>query len=72
VTFCRSLNIPARYCTGYISGIGLPPPHSPGDFAAWMEVFLDGQWHTFDPRNNDPRNRQNPDCPRPRRGQRAC
>jgi transglutaminase-like putative cysteine protease len=55
VTFCRCLNIPARYCTGYISDIGLPPPHSPGDFAAWMEVFLDGQWHTFDPRNNDPR-----------------
>ena len=55
VTFCRCLNIPARYCTGYISDIGLPPPHAPGDFAAWIEVFLDGQWHTFDPRNNDPR-----------------
>jgi transglutaminase-like putative cysteine protease len=55
VTFCRCMNIPARYCTGYISDIGLPLPHAPGDFAAWMEVFLDGQWHTFDPRNNDPR-----------------
>ena len=55
LAFCRSLNIPARYCTGYISDIGLPPPHAPQDFAAWIEVFLGGQWHTFDPRNNDPR-----------------
>jgi transglutaminase-like putative cysteine protease len=55
IAFCRCLNIPARYCTGYISDIGLPPPYAPGDFAAWMEVFLGGQWHLFDPRNNDPR-----------------
>lgn len=55
ITFCRSLNIPARYCTGYISDVGLPPPHAPQDFAAWMEVYLDGRWHVFDPRNNDPR-----------------
>jgi len=53
--FCRSLNIPARYCTGYVSDIGLPLPHAPGDFAAWIEVFLGGSWHMFDPRNNDPR-----------------
>ncbi len=55
LTFCRSLNIPARYCTGYVSDIGLPLPHAPGDFAAWIEVFLGGSWHMFDPRNNDPR-----------------
>ena len=55
LTFCRCLNIPARCCTGYISDIGLPPPHAPQDFAAWIEVFLGGRWHTFDPRNNDPR-----------------
>jgi transglutaminase-like putative cysteine protease len=55
VAFCRCLNIPARYCTGYISDIGLPPPYAPQDFAAWIEVFLGGRWHTFDPRNNDPR-----------------
>jgi transglutaminase-like putative cysteine protease len=55
LAFLRCMNIPARYCTGYISDIGLPPPHSPGDFAAWIEVFLGGSWHTFDPRNNDPR-----------------
>ena len=36
----RCLNIPARYCTGYISDIGLPPPYDPQDFAAWIEVFL--------------------------------
>jgi transglutaminase-like putative cysteine protease len=55
LTLCRCLNIPARYCTGYISDIGLPPPHAPQDLAAWIEVFLGGRWHTFDPRNNDPR-----------------
>lgn len=55
VAFCRCLNIPARYCTGYISDIGLPPPYGPMDFAAWMEVFLGGRWHVFDPRNNAPR-----------------
>ncbi len=55
VTFCRCLNIPARYCTGYISDIGQPPPYPPMDFAAWMEVFLGGRWYTFDPRNNDAR-----------------
>ena len=55
MTFCRCLNIPARYCTGYITDIGLPPPYATMDFAAWMEVYLGGRWHTFDPRNNAPR-----------------
>jgi transglutaminase-like putative cysteine protease len=55
VAFCRCLNIPARYCTGYVSDIGQPPPYAPMDFAAWMEVFLGGRWHVFDPRNNAPR-----------------
>jgi transglutaminase-like putative cysteine protease len=49
------MNIPARYCTGYLGDIGVPPQAAPMDFAAWMEVFLDGRWHTFDPRNNTPR-----------------
>jgi transglutaminase-like putative cysteine protease len=52
IAFCRCMNIPARYCTGYLSDIGEPEPHPPGDFAAWMEVFLDGAWWVFDPRNN--------------------
>jgi transglutaminase-like putative cysteine protease len=55
VSFCRAMNIPARYCNGYVGDIGIPPQDSPMDFAAWMEVFLGGQWHTFDPRNNTPR-----------------
>lgn len=55
VAFCRALNIPARYCTGYISDEGTPHPREPGDFAAWFEAYLGGQWHMFDPRNNTPR-----------------
>ena len=55
VAFCRCMNIPARYCTGYLSDIGVPPPYSAMDFSAWFEAFLDGQWYMFDPRNNVPR-----------------
>jgi transglutaminase-like putative cysteine protease len=55
VAFCRCMNIPARYCTGYLGDIGMPPPYGTMDFAAWFEVFLDGAWHTFDARNNIPR-----------------
>ena len=55
VAFCRCMNIPARYCTGYLGDIGMPPPYGPMDFAAWFEAFLDGQWYTFDARNNMPR-----------------
>jgi transglutaminase-like putative cysteine protease len=55
ITFCRCMNIPARYCTGYLGDIGQPPPYSPMDFAGWFEAYLDGQWYTFDPRNNMPR-----------------
>jgi len=55
IAFCRCMNIPARYCTGYLGDIGNPPPYAPMDFAAWMEVYLGGAWHVFDPRNNVPR-----------------
>lgn len=55
VAFCRCMNIPARYCTGYLGDIGTPPPHGTMDFAAWFEAFLDGHWYTFDARNNIPR-----------------
>ena len=55
VAFCRCMNIPARYCTGYLSDFGEPPPYGPMDFAAWFEAFLDGRWYTFDARNNTPR-----------------
>ncbi len=55
ISFCRCMNIPARYCTGYLSDIGEPEPHTPCDFAAWMEVFLANRWWIFDPRNNQRR-----------------
>jgi transglutaminase-like putative cysteine protease len=55
VAFCRSMNIPARYCTGYLGDIGVPPPHGVMDFAGWFEAYLGGQWYTFDARNNTPR-----------------
>ena len=54
VTFCRCLNIPARYCTGYLGDIGVPVT-GPMDFSAWFEAYLGGRWYTFDPRNNIPR-----------------
>lgn len=55
IALCRCMNIPARYCTGYLSEFGQPEPHAPDDFAAWMEVWLDGRWWVFDPRNNSRR-----------------
>ena len=55
IALCRCLNIPARYCTGYLGDIGVPPPYGPMDFAAWFEAWLDGQWYPFDARNNVPR-----------------
>ncbi len=55
VAFCRCMNVPARYCTGYLGDIGMPPPYGPMDFAGWFEAYLGGKWHTFDPRNNMPR-----------------
>ncbi|MDR5795073.1 transglutaminase family protein [Caballeronia sp. LZ008] len=55
VTLCRAMNIPARYCTGYISDVGLPPVTAPMDFAGWFEAYVGGSWQTFDPRNNAPR-----------------
>jgi transglutaminase-like putative cysteine protease len=52
ITFCRALNIPARYVFGYLPDIGVKPPEDPMDFCAWMEVFLGGSWWIFDPRLN--------------------
>lgn len=54
VALCRAMNIPARYASGYLGDIGVPPS-GPGDFCAWFEAFLDGAWHTFDARYNMPR-----------------
>jgi transglutaminase-like putative cysteine protease len=55
IAFCRCMNIPARYCTGYLGDIGMPPPYGVPDFAGWFEAYLGGRWHTFDARNNIPR-----------------
>jgi transglutaminase-like putative cysteine protease len=55
IALCRCLNIPARYCTGYLGDIGIPPNAAPMDFAGWLEVYLGDAWHVFDPRNNEPR-----------------
>lgn len=55
LTFCRCLNIPARYATGYLGDIGVTPLPTAMDFHAWFEVFLDGQWYAFDARHNVPR-----------------
>jgi len=55
IAFCRSLNVPARYCTGYLGDIGVPLQPCPMDFSAWFEVYLGGRWLAFDARNNTPR-----------------
>lgn len=55
VTLCRCMNLPARYCTGYLGDIGIPAVDAPMDFSAWFEVFVDGDWYTYDARHNFPR-----------------
>jgi transglutaminase-like putative cysteine protease len=55
ITFCRSMNIPARYATGYLGDIGVPVSPTPMDFSAWFEVFLENRWWSFDARHNKPR-----------------
>jgi transglutaminase-like putative cysteine protease len=55
ITLCRCMNIPARYCTGYLGDIGIPPVDAPMDFSAWFDVYIDGQWYTHDARHNRPR-----------------
>jgi transglutaminase-like putative cysteine protease len=55
IALCRCMNIPARYCTGYLGDYGTEPPYGPMDFAGWFEAFLGDRWYTFDARNNTPR-----------------
>ena len=55
ITLCRCMNVPARYCTGYLGDIGVPFDPAPMDFSAWFEAYLDGRWYTFDARHNHPR-----------------
>lgn len=55
ITLCRAINVPARYCTGYLGDIGIDPLDAPMDFSAWFEAYLGGRWYTFDARHNVPR-----------------
>ena len=55
IALCRCMNIPARYCTGYLGDIGVPVDPNPADFSAWLEVYLGGAWHSVDARNNQAR-----------------
>ncbi len=55
VALCRCMNIPARYCAGYLGDIGVPHSNAPMDFSGWFEAYLDGAWYTFDARHNIPR-----------------
>jgi transglutaminase-like putative cysteine protease len=55
IALCRSMNVPARYCTGYLGDIGVPVSDAPMDFSGWFEAFLDGRWYSFDARHNMPR-----------------
>ena len=55
ITLCRCMNIPARYCTGYMGDMDLPAPLGDMDFSAWFDAYLDGHWYTFDARHNKPR-----------------
>ena len=55
LTLCRCMNIPARYVTGYMGDIGIPPDPAPMDFSGWYEVYLSGKWYTFDARHDKPR-----------------
>ena len=71
ITFCRCMNIPARYCTGYLGDIGMPPPYGPMDFAGWFEAYLGGRWYTFDRAQQHAAHRPRPDRPRPRCRRRA-
>jgi transglutaminase-like putative cysteine protease len=64
------MNVPARYCTGYLGDIGVPPDDVPMDFSAWFEVYLGGRWYTFDARHNKAAHRPDPDGARARRHRR--
>jgi transglutaminase-like putative cysteine protease len=55
IALCRCMNIPARYCTGYLGDVGTEPPYGPMDMAAWFEAYIGERWYTFDARNNTPR-----------------
>jgi len=55
ITLCRCMNVPARYCTGYLGDIAVPPVDAPMDFSAWFDAYVDGEWYTYDARHNTAR-----------------
>ena len=55
IALCRCMNVPARYCAGYLGDIGVPANPDPMDFSGWFEAYLNGQWYAFDARHNMPR-----------------
>src|SRR5258705_8428135 len=65
IAFCRCMNIPARYCTGYLGDIGMPPPYAAGDFAGWFEAYIGGRRYTFHSRHNIPQGRRGLVAPGP-------
>jgi len=71
IAFCRCMNIPARYCTGYLGDIGMPPPYAAGDFAGWFEAYIGGRWYTFDCAQQHPADRPRADRARARCRRRA-
>jgi transglutaminase-like putative cysteine protease len=50
ISFCRALNVPARYVTCYAHRL------DPRDFHACFEVLIGGSWHVFDPTRLAPLN----------------
>ena len=72
LTLCRCMGIPARYCTGYLGDIGVPPEPAPMDSPGWFEAYLSGQWYTFDARHVVPRIGRDPDGDGPRRRRRRA
>jgi transglutaminase-like putative cysteine protease len=67
VTLCRCMNVPARYCTGYLGDIGVPSDPSPMDFSAWFEAYIGDRWYTFDARHKYATHRPRPHCAGSRR-----
>jgi transglutaminase-like putative cysteine protease len=55
ITLCRCMNIPARYCTGYLGDIRVPVLPGDMDFSAWLEVYVGGRWYALDARHNQRR-----------------
>ena len=72
ITLCRCMNIPARYCTGYLGDIGVPPVPDPMDFSAWFEVYPRRPLVHLRRPPQQAAHRPHPDGDRPRRHRRRA